>query len=105
MLKIKGDDEVIVIAGRDKGKRGKVMRILENDLLIVSGINMVKKHVKPNPQAQQPGGIIEKEATIAVSNVAIFNPATGKGDRVGFKKLEDGTKVRFFKSNGEVVGK
>ena len=103
MRKIKGNDEVIVIAGRDKGKRGKVARILENDLLIVSGINMVKKHVKPNPQAQQPGGIIEKEASIAVSNVAIFNPATGKGDRVGFKTLEDGTKVRFFKSNGEVV--
>jgi len=103
MRKIKGNDEVIVIAGRDKGKRGKVSRILENDLLIVSGINMVKKHVKPNPQAQQPGGIVEKEASIAVSNVAIFNPATGKGDRVGFKTLEDGTKVRFFKSNGEVV--
>ena len=102
MRKIKGNDEVIVIAGRDKGKRGKVARILDNDLLIVSGINMVKKHVKPNPQAQQPGGIIEKEASIAVSNVAIFNPATGKGDRVGFKTLEDGTKVRFFKSNGEV---
>jgi large subunit ribosomal protein L24 len=103
MRKIKGNDEVIVIAGRDKGKRGKVSRILDNDLLIVSGINMVKKHVKPNPQAQQPGGIVEKEASIAVSNVAIFNPATGKGDRVGFKTLEDGTKVRFFKSNGEVV--
>jgi large subunit ribosomal protein L24 len=105
MRKIKGNDEVIVIAGRDKGKRGKVMRILENDLLIVSGINMVKKHTKPNPQAQKPGGIVEMEATIAVFNVAIFNPATGKGDRVGFKTLEDGTKVRFFKSNGEVVGK
>ena len=103
MRKIKGNDEVIVIAGRDKGKRGKVARILDNDLLIVSGINMVKKHVKPNPQAQQPGGIIEKEASIAVSNVAIFNPATGKGDRVGFKTLEDGTTVRLFKSNGEVV--
>lgn len=105
MLKIKREDEVIVIAGKDKGKRGKVMRVLENDRLIISGINMVKKHTKPNPMAQKPGGIVEKEASIAVSNVAIFNPATGKGDRVGFKNLEDGTKVRFFKSNGEVVGK
>lgn len=105
MLKIKRDDEVIVIAGKDKGKRGNVVRVLENDRVIVSGINMVKKHTKPNPMAQKPGGIVEKEAAIAVSNVAIFNPATGKGDRVGFKNLEDGTKVRFFKSNGEIVGK
>lgn len=105
MLKIKRGDEVIVIAGKDKGKRGTVSRILENGRMIVSGINMVKKHTKPNPMAQKPGGIVEKEAAIAVSNVAIFNPASGKGDRVGFKNLEDGTKVRFFKSNGEVVGK
>ncbi|MEM5528142.1 50S ribosomal protein L24 [Gammaproteobacteria bacterium AS21] len=105
MRKLKGNDEVIVIAGKDKGKRGKIARILENDKVIVSGINLMKKHVKPNPQLQQQGGIVEKEAAIAVSNVAIFNPATGKGDRVGFKTLEDGTKVRFFKSNGEVVGK
>jgi large subunit ribosomal protein L24 len=104
MRKIKRDDEVIVIAGKDKGKRGKVARILENDRLIVSGINMVKKHQKPNPMLQQPGGIIEKEAAIATSNVAIFNAATGKGDRVGFKTLEDGTKVRFYKSTGEIVG-
>ncbi|QJD71532.1 50S ribosomal protein L24 [Marinobacterium sp. LSUCC0821] len=104
MRKIKRDDEVIVIAGKDKGKRGKVMRVLENDRLIVSGINMVKKHQKPNPMLQQPGGIIEKEAAIATSNVAIFNAATGKGDRVGFKTLEDGTKVRFYKSTGEFVG-
>jgi large subunit ribosomal protein L24 len=104
MRKIKRDDEVIVIAGKDKGKRGKVMRVLENDRLIVSGINMVKKHQKPNPMLQQPGGIIEKEAAIATSNVAIFNAATGKGDRVGFKTLEDGTKVRFYKSTGEIVG-
>jgi large subunit ribosomal protein L24 len=103
MRKIKRDDEVIVIAGKDKGKRGKVARILENDRLIVSGINMVKKHQKPNPMLQQPGGIIEKEAAIATSNVAIFNAATGKGDRVGFKTLEDGTKVRFYKSTGEIV--
>lgn len=103
MRKIKRDDEVIVIAGKDKGKRGKVARVLENDRLIVSGINMVKKHQKPNPMLQQPGGIIEKEAAIATSNVAIFNAATGKGDRVGFKALEDGTKVRFYKSTGEIV--
>lgn len=103
MRKIKRDDEVIVIAGKDNGKRGKVARVLENDRLIVSGINMVKKHQKPNPMLQQPGGIIEKEAAIATSNVAIFNAATGKGDRVGFKTLEDGTKVRFYKSTGEIV--
>jgi large subunit ribosomal protein L24 len=104
MRKIKRDDEVIVIAGKDKGKRGKVLRVLENDRLIVSGINMVKEHQKPIPMLQQPGGIIEKEAAIATSNVAIFNAATGKGDRVGFKTLEDGTKVRFYKSTGEIVG-
>ena len=104
MRKIKRDDEVIVIAGRDKGKRGKVVKVLENNRLIVSGVQMVKKHQRPNPQAGVPGGIIEKEAPIQVSNVAIFNPATEKADRVGFKVLEDGSKVRVFKSNGEVVG-
>ncbi|WP_027857444.1 50S ribosomal protein L24 [Marinobacterium jannaschii] len=104
MRKIRRDDEVIVIAGKDKGKRGKVVRVLADDRLIVSGINMVKKHQKPNPMAQQQGGIVEKEAAIAVSNVAIFNAQTGKGDRVGFKLLEDGTKVRIFKSTGELVG-
>ncbi|MBQ0755484.1 MAG: 50S ribosomal protein L24 [Amphritea sp.] len=105
MRKIIRDDEVIVIAGRDKGKRGKVLRILADGRLIVSGINMVKKHTKPNPMQGQAGGIVEKEATIAVSNVAIFNSAAGKGDRVGFKVLEDGNKVRIFKSNGEVIAK
>lgn len=104
MRKIRRDDEVIVIAGKDKGKRGKVMKVLADDRFIVSGINMVKKHTKPNPMAGQAGGIVEKEAAIQASNVAIFNAATGKGDRVGFKILEDGTKVRYFKSNGEVVG-
>ncbi|WP_210395854.1 50S ribosomal protein L24 [Motiliproteus sediminis] len=104
MRKIRRDDEVIVIAGKDKGKRGKVVRVLTDDRFVVSGINMVKKHQKPNPMLGQAGGIVEKEAPIAASNVAIFNPATGKGDRVGFKILEDGTKVRFYKSNGEVVG-
>ncbi|SIS85744.1 50S ribosomal protein L24 [Neptunomonas antarctica] len=104
MRKILSSDEVIVIAGKDKGKRGKVLLVLKNDRLMISGINMVKKHTKPNPQLGKPGGIVEKEASIATSNVAIFNAATGKGDRVGFKVLEDGTKVRFFKSNGEIVG-
>ena len=104
MRKIRRDDEVIVIAGKDKGKRGKVMKVMTDDRFIVSGINMVKKHQKPNPMAGQPGGIVEKEAPIAASNVAIFNTATGKGDRVGFRVLEDGTKVRYFKSNGEVIG-
>jgi large subunit ribosomal protein L24 len=104
MRKIRRDDEVIVIAGKDKGKRGKVMKVMTDDRFIISGINMVKKHTKPNPMAGQPGGIVEKEAPIAASNVAIFNTATGKGDRVGFRVLEDGTKVRYFKSNGEVIG-
>jgi len=103
MLKIKRDDEVIVITGKDSGKRGKVLSVLENDRLLVSGVNIIKKHTKPNPQAGVAGGIIEKEAPIQVSNVAIFNAATGKADRVGFKNLEDGKKVRFFKSNNELV--
>jgi large subunit ribosomal protein L24 len=103
MRKIKRDDEVVVITGRDKGKRGKVIKVLEKDRILVSGIQMVKKHQRPNPQAGVPGGIIEKEAPIQISNVAIFNPATEKADRVGFKILEDGKKVRVFKSNGEVV--
>ncbi len=104
MRKIRRDDEVIVIAGKDKGKRGKVLRVLANDRLVVSGINMVKKHTKPNPMLGKAGGIVEREAALATSNVAIFNPQTGKGDRVGFKLLEDGTKVRIYKSNGEVIG-
>lgn len=103
MRKIKRDDEVIVIAGRDKGKRGKVVRVLTDNRLVVSGINTIKKHQKPNPQLGVAGGIVEKEAPIEVSNVAIFNPATKKADRVGFKILEDGKKIRVFKSNGEAV--
>lgn len=103
MRKIKSDDEVIVIAGRDKGKRGKVVKILKDERLIVSGIQMVKKHQKPNPQAGEQGGIVEMEAPIQISNVAIFNPATEKADRVAFKILEDGKKIRVFKSNGEAV--
>lgn len=103
MRKIKSDDEIIVIAGRDKGKRGKVVKILKDDRLIVSGIQMVKKHQKPNPQAGVQGGIVEMEAPIQISNVAIFNPATEKADRVAFKILENGKKIRVFKSNGEAV--
>lgn len=103
MRKIKRNDEVIVVAGRDKGKRGKVMSLLADNRLIVSGVHMVKKHQKPNPQLGVAGGIVEKEAPIQLSNIAIFNGAAGKADRVSFKVLEDGTKVRVFKSNGEVV--
>ena len=104
MRKIKRDDEVIVIAGRDKGKRGKVVRVLAEDRLIVGGINIIKKHQKPNPQLGVAGGIVEKEAAIHASTCAIFNPATQKADRVGFKVLENGDKVRVFKSNGETLG-
>ncbi|AOS96838.1 MULTISPECIES: 50S ribosomal protein L24 [Microbulbifer] len=103
MRKIKRDDEVIVIAGRDKGKRGTVRKVLNDGRLIVSGVQMIKKHQKPNPQMGISGGIVEKEAAIQASNVAIFNPSTQKADRVGFKVLEDGTKIRVFKSNGEAV--
>ncbi len=90
MQKIKCDDEVIVIAGRDKGKRGKVVKVMQDNRLIVAGVQMIKKHQKPNPQAGVPGGIIEKEAPIQVSNVAIYNSETDKADRVGFKVSEDG---------------
>jgi large subunit ribosomal protein L24 len=103
MLKIKRDDEVVVIAGKDKGKRGKILKVLENNRVLVSGVQMIKKHQKPNPNAGIPGGIIEKEAPIQVSNVALFNSATSKADRVGFKIQEVNTKVRVFKSNGDAV--
>ena len=102
MRKIKTDDEVIVIAGKDKGKRGKVARVLDDQRVVVSGVNVIKKHTKPNPQANIAGGIVEKEAPIQVSNVAIFNSETNKADRVGFK-VEDGKKIRVFKSNGAPV--
>jgi len=97
MQKIKRDDEVIVIAGKDKGKRGTVKRVLENRFL-VSGVNLIKRHTKPNPMAGNQGGIVEREAPIHASNVAIFNSETGKADRVGFQVKEDGTKVRIYKS-------
>ncbi len=103
MRKIKKNDEVIVITGRDKGKRGKVNRVLDDGRLIIGGVQMIKKHQKPNPQLGVTGGIVEKEAPIQASNVAIFNPSSNKADRVGFKLLEDGKKVRIFKSNGEVI--
>jgi large subunit ribosomal protein L24 len=99
---IKGDD-VIVIAGKDKGKRGTVQRILPYDRVIVENINMIKRHVKPNPASGVSGGIVEREASLQISNVALYNPVTGKADRVGFRVLEDGRKVRFFKSNNEIV--
>jgi large subunit ribosomal protein L24 len=103
MRKIKRDDEVIVLTGRDKGKRGKVAKVVDESRVIVGGVNIVKKHQKPNPQANVQGGIVEKEAPIQVSNVAIYNKASNKADRVGFKVLEDGSKVRVFKSTGEVI--
>lgn len=103
MQKIRKGDDVIVLTGKDKGKRGTVLRVLDGKLL-VEGVNVVKKHQKPNPIKGVQGGVVEKTMPIDVSNVALFNPATQKADRVGFKLLEDGRKVRVFKSNGEVVG-
>ena len=103
MNNIRKGDGVIVITGKDKGKRGTVLRRVDDDTLLVEGVNKVKKHTKPNPMKGQAGGILEKEMPIHVSNVALFNPVTQKGDRVGVKKLEDGRKVRVFKSNGEMV--
>ena len=103
MNKIRTGDEVIVIAGRDKGKRGKVMARLDESRLLVEGVNQVKKHVKPNPMAGVQGGIVDKTAAIHQSNVAIYNAASNKADRVGIKTLEDGKKVRVFKSSGEEI--
>lgn len=102
MQKLKKDDEVIVLAGRDKGKRGAILRVLDRDRLLVSGVNTVKKHTRPNPQANEQGGIITQEAAIHRSNVAIFNDETGKADRVGIR-LEDGKRVRFYKSTNTVI--
>ena len=103
MFKLKKGDEIIVIAGKDKGKRGTILRVMPNDKVVVENVNMAKKHQKPNPNEGVAGGIVEKEMPLAISNVAIFNAATGKADRVGFKMLDDGRKVRFFKSNDEVI--
>ena len=102
MAKLKQDDEVIVIAGKDKGKRGTVRRVIDRDRVVVSGVNMIKKHTKPNPQAGVAGGIVEQEAAIQASNLAVFNSKSGKGERVGYR-IEDGKKVRVFKSSGDLV--
>ena len=103
MNKIRKGDQVILNTGKDKGKRGTVLSILDTGHVVVEGANMVKKHAKPNPMRGVVGGIINKEMPIDISNVALFNPATQKGERVGFKTLDDGRKVRVFKSSGEVV--
>ena len=103
MKKLVKGDEVVVIAGRDKGKRGTVLERVDDRHLVVEGVNIVKKHTRPNPMKGQTGGIVEKSMPIDQSNVMLFNPATGRGDRVGIKALEDGTRVRVFKSNGEQV--
>ena len=102
MNRIKKGDHVVVTAGKDKGKRGDVVSVA-GDKVIVSNVNLVKRHTKPNPQANQPGGVIEREAAIHVSNVMLFNPASGKGERIGTKVLEDGRKLRVFRSSGEAL--
>ncbi|GAB2609270.1 50S ribosomal protein L24 [Novilysobacter erysipheiresistens] len=102
MNRIKKGDQVIVTAGKDKGKKGDVVRVA-GDKVVVSNINIIKRHTKPNPQANQPGGVVEREAPIHISNVMLFNPASGKGERVGVKVLEDGRKLRVFRSSGEAV--
>ena len=104
MDKIRKGDEIVVIAGKDKGKRGTVVSRVDAEHVVVEGVNRAKKHVKPNPVKGVVGGVIDKDMPLHVSNVSLYNPATQKADRVGFKQLEDGTKVRIFKSSGEVVG-
>ena len=104
MRKIKKGDNVVVVTGRDKGKRGDVARGVDPEHVVVNGINTVKRHTRPNPLKNQPGGIVTKEQPIHVSNVAIWNPVTQKADRIGFRTLDDGRKVRYFKSNGEQLG-
>ena len=100
--RIKKGDQVVVTTGKDKGKQGEVVRV-DGDRVVVSNVNIVKRHTKPNPQAGVPGGVVEREASIHISNVAVFNPATGKGERIGFKVLEDGRKLRVFRSSGEAL--
>lgn len=102
MNRIRKGDQVVVIAGKDKGKKSEITRVV-GDRVLVANINVVKRHTKANPQAGQAGGIVEREAPIHISNVMLFNPATGKGDRVGFKVLEDGRKLRVFRSSGEAI--
>ena len=103
MEKIRKGDEIVVISGKDKGKRGTVLRRVDDERVLIEGVNRAKKHVKPNPVKGVAGGIVDKDMPIHISNVALFNPATKKADRVGIKALEDGRKVRVFKSNGELV--
>lgn len=103
MRKIRKGDDVIIITGKDKGKRGSVLRVVGDDRVLIENCNMAKKHVKPNPNTGETGGIVERETPIHISNIALYNPATNKADRVGIKTLEDGRKVRFYKSNNEVV--
>lgn len=103
MRKIRKGDDVVVITGKDKGRRGTVLRVLADDRVVVEGVNLAKKHQRPDPNRGVTGGIIEKEMPIQVSNVKLYNPAAGRGDRVGFRVLEDGRKVRYFKTNGEVL--
>ena len=102
-VRIRKGDEVVVIAGKDKGRRGSVLRVYGDGRLLVENVNVAKKHQRPNPNAGQPGGIISREMPIDGSNVMVFNPHTEKGDRIGFRRLEDGRKVRYFKSNNEVM--
>ncbi|PWT71072.1 MAG: 50S ribosomal protein L24 [Proteobacteria bacterium] len=103
MRKIKKGDDVIVIAGKDKGKRGTVLRVIDEDHVVVEGVNIVKKHQRPNPMKGSTGGIVDKEMPLNLSNVAIYNPVTHKADRVGIKAMNDGRRVRVFKSNGEMI--
>ena len=103
MKRLRKGDQVVVISGKDKGRQGTVLKVMADDQVLVESINMVKKHTKPNPMQGVEGGIVDKEMPLHVSNVMLFNPVSNKGDRVGFKVLEDGRKVRYFKSNGEVV--
>ena len=103
MQRIKKGDQVIVVAGKDKGRRGTVLSVQENGRVVVENLNVAKKHQRPNPQKNVAGGIVEQEKSLDASNVMLFNPATQKADRVGYRKLSDGRKVRFFKGNGEVL--
>ena len=103
MNKIRKGDSVVVLSGKDKGKRGTVLKRIDEALVMVEGVNKIKKHAKPNPMKNQPGGIIEKEMPIQISNIALLNPQTQKADRIGFRMLDDGRKVRVFKSNGEMA--
>ena len=103
MARIRKGDDVIVRNGRNRGKRGTVLRLLAEDRVLVEGVNVVKRHTRPNPQRGTQGGIVQKEMPVDISNINIFNPATGRGDRIGYKWLDDGRKVRVFKSTGEVI--